>query len=68
LVISNTTYFSPIVNKVVNSLNKYGIKLAGGKVVPDTKPNCPREDVYQIESYILHFQPMFDEPQRELLG
>lgn len=57
LVISNTTYLSPIANKVVNSLNKYGIKLAGGKIVPDAKPNCPREDVYRIESYILHFQP-----------
>jgi len=57
LVISNTTYLNPIVNKVVNSLNKYGIKLAGGKIVPDAKPNCPREDVYRIESYILHFQP-----------
>jgi len=57
LVISNTTYLSPIANEVVNSLNKYGIKLAGGKIVPDAKPNCPREDVYRIESYILHFQP-----------
>jgi len=57
LVISNTTYLSPIANKVVNSLNKYGIKLAGGKIVPDAKPNCPREDVYRIETYILHFQP-----------
>ncbi len=57
LVISNTTYLGPIANKVVNSLNKYGIKLAGGKIIPDAKPNCPREDVYRIESYILHFQP-----------
>jgi len=57
LVISNNTYLSSIVNKVMDSLNKHGVKLAGGKIVPDAKPNCPREDVYRIESYILHFQP-----------
>jgi len=57
LVISNTTYLKPVVDKVVTSLNKYGIKLTGGKVVPDAKPNCPREDVYRIESYILHYRP-----------
>jgi alcohol dehydrogenase class IV len=57
LVISNNTYLGPIVNKVMDSLNKHGVKLAGGKIVPDAKPNCPREDVYRIESYILHFQP-----------
>lgn len=38
LVISNSTYLKPVVDKVLNSLNKYGIKLAGGKVVPDAKP------------------------------
>ena len=26
-------------------------------MVPDAKPNNPREDVYRVESYILHFQP-----------
>ncbi len=57
LVISNTTYLKTVVDKVVNSLDKYEIKLAGGEIVPDAKPNCPREDVYRIESYILHFQP-----------
>jgi len=57
LVISNNTYLSLVVNKVMDSLNKHGVKLAGEKIVPDAKPNCPREDVYRIESYILHFQP-----------
>ena len=27
------------------------------RIVPEAAPNAPREDVYRIESYILHFQP-----------
>jgi len=57
LVISNTVHLKPVVDKVIDSLDKYGIELAGGRVVPDAKPNCPREDVYRIETYILHYQP-----------
>lgn len=57
LVISNTTFLKPVADQVVASLEKHGIKLAGGKIVPDAGPNCPREDVYRIETYILHFKP-----------
>lgn len=57
LVISNTTYLKPVAEQVVASLEKHGVKLAGGKIVPDAGPNCPREDVYRIETYILHFKP-----------
>ena len=57
LVISNTVHLKPVVDKVIDSLDKYGIELAGGRVVPGAKPNCPREDVYRMESYILHFKP-----------
>jgi alcohol dehydrogenase len=57
LVISNTTYLKPVADQVVASLEKNGVELAGGKIVPDAGPNCPREDVYRIETYILHFKP-----------
>ncbi|HBK69523.1 MAG TPA: 3-dehydroquinate synthase [Firmicutes bacterium] len=57
LVISNTTYLQPVAEQVVASLEKHGVKLAGERIVPDAGPNCPREDVYRIESYILHFKP-----------
>jgi len=57
LVISNTVHLKSIVDKVIDSLDKYGIELAGGRVVPGAKPNSPREDVYRMESYILHFKP-----------
>lgn len=57
LVISNTTYLKPVADQVVASLKKHGVRLAGERIVPDAGPNCPREDVYRIESYILHFKP-----------
>ena len=57
LVISNTSYLKPVCDQVVKSLNAAGVELAGDRIVPDAKPNAPREDVYRIESYILHFNP-----------
>ncbi|MCF7933601.1 MAG: iron-containing alcohol dehydrogenase [Spirochaetia bacterium] len=57
LVISNTTYLKPVCDRVLASLEAHGVELAGGVVVPDAAPNAPREDVYRIESYILHTAP-----------
>lgn len=58
LVIANhAPFLKPVVDQVVNSLKKHGVAIAGDRIVPDAGPNCPREDVYRIESYILHFKP-----------
>ncbi len=58
LVIANSgEWLKPIVDQVLQSLQRRHIALAGERIVPDAGPNAPREDVYRIESYILHFQP-----------
>ncbi len=58
LVIANPgQWLKPVVDRVVGSLRANGVSLAGDRIVPDAGPNAPREDVYRIESYILHFQP-----------
>lgn len=57
LVVSNTTYMKPIADRVVSYLKSAGVELAGGVIAPDAKPNAPREDVYRLESYILHTKP-----------
>jgi alcohol dehydrogenase len=57
LVIANNTYLKPVTDRVVAALTKHGVKLAGDRIVPDAGPNAPREDVYRIESYLLHFKP-----------
>ena len=57
LVIANTKLHEQIINRILNSLKKHQVTIAGGKVFPNAKPNTPREDVYRLESYILHFKP-----------
>jgi len=57
LLISNTTYLKPVADRVKESLNKYGVRLAGNRIVPDAAPNAPREDVYRLEGYMLNFKP-----------
>jgi len=57
LLISDNTYLKPVADKVIESLKNNGVSLAGDRIVPDAKPNNPREDVYRVESYILHYQP-----------
>jgi alcohol dehydrogenase len=57
LVIANLKYLTPVADQVVNSLKKHNVKIAGDRIVPDAGPNAPREDVYRIESYLLHFKP-----------
>ncbi len=57
LVVCNDTYMKPVGDQVVGFLKKAGIELVNGSIVPDAKPNAPREDVYRLESYLLHFKP-----------
>ncbi len=57
LVVSNTTYLKPVADAVTASLRQAGLTLVTETPVPDAKPNAPREDVYRIETYILHHRP-----------
>jgi alcohol dehydrogenase len=45
--------------KVLGILKNAGIEVVAGGIVPGAKPNAPREDVYRLESYILHYKPDF---------
>jgi len=57
LVICNQTYMKPMLDRVLGYLEEAGVELAGGVVVPDARPNCPREDVYRLVTYILQYKP-----------
>ncbi|NMB24860.1 MAG: iron-containing alcohol dehydrogenase [Firmicutes bacterium] len=58
MVIANTEdWLKPTVDRVLASLEKNNVKLVPGYVVPDAAPNAPREDVFRLETYVLHFQP-----------
>ena len=58
MVIANTAdWLKPTVDRVLASLEKNNVELVPGYVVPDAAPNAPREDVFRLETYVLHFQP-----------
>jgi alcohol dehydrogenase class IV len=45
----------PVAERVVAALKKAGLELVPDRCVEGAKPNAPREDVYRLESYLLHF-------------
>jgi alcohol dehydrogenase len=57
LLVANQAHHESIIEQVIKSLKEKNIYLAGNRVTPGAKPNTPREDVYRVESYILHYQP-----------
>jgi alcohol dehydrogenase len=60
LLVSSTQPRMKALNDTIIALLKdEGITLAGGVIAPGAQPNAPREDVYRVESYILHYQPDF---------
>ncbi len=50
-------WLKPAVNRLAGILEKNGVARATDRIAPGARPNAPREDVYLLESYILHFQP-----------
>jgi alcohol dehydrogenase len=57
LLVCNTTYMKSTADAITGYLQKAGVSPAGEIIVPGAGPNAPREDVYRIESYILHHAP-----------
>lgn len=49
--------FKGINKKVQKILREAGVAVVGNGIVPSARQNAPREDVYRIETYILHFKP-----------
>jgi alcohol dehydrogenase class IV len=56
LVVSED-FFGGINQRIISSLQEAGIHMNPDRLVQGAKPNAPREDVYRLESYILHYQP-----------
>ncbi|HUU23843.1 MAG TPA: iron-containing alcohol dehydrogenase [Phycisphaerae bacterium] len=58
LLIANPSgWLAPTVEKVAADLATRGAGLAGDRALAGSRPNSPREDIYRIESCILHFRP-----------
>lgn len=56
-VVGDTQTSKPIVDRVIAALKKAGLELTPDRCVEGAKPNAPREDVYRLESYLLHYGP-----------
>ena len=57
LVIANrSAWLKPIVSQVILSLDQHGIKLAGDKIAPGSRPNSLTDDVYRMSLYMLLFE------------
>jgi alcohol dehydrogenase class IV len=58
MVIANRgEHLRAVVGSVTASLARHGVAMVPAALVPDAAPNAPREDVYRIETYMLHFKP-----------
>jgi len=57
LLVANQSHQKDEIEKIVEYLRENNVQLASSRIVPGSRPNTPREDVYRIESYILHYQP-----------
>ena len=55
LFIANQGSIDVSIKRVLQSLKDNQVKIVGNRIFSACKPNTPREDVYHVESYILHF-------------
>jgi alcohol dehydrogenase len=59
VISSKSPHWESLNNTVLGYMKNAGIEVATGGIVNGAKPNAPREDVYRLESYILHHKPDF---------
>ncbi|MBD3267009.1 iron-containing alcohol dehydrogenase [bacterium] len=57
VVANHSAWLKPTVDEITQSIRDMGLSIAGDLIVPGSRPNTPQEDVYRLESYILHHQP-----------
>lgn len=57
LVVSGSPYLKTVVDEAMDYLQAAGVEVVREHEIPGAKPNAPREDVYRLESYILHDKP-----------
>lgn len=57
LVVSTGRHSADRIQIGLDSMKQAGVELVTASCVPGAKPNTPREDVYRLESYILHYKP-----------
>lgn len=59
VVSSNSAHWAELNKTMLQLLKDAGVEVVTGGIAPGAKPNAPRDDVYRLESYILHYKPDF---------
>ncbi len=57
LVVASRRHSGQWLARAISSMEEAGVTFVTGEPAPSAKPNAPREDVYRLESYILHYRP-----------
>lgn len=57
LVVSSGRHSREKIREGLDAMAQEGITMVTDVCVPGAKPNAPREDVYRLESYLLHDRP-----------
>jgi len=57
LIIASGRHSAERIRRGLESLEASGVTSVTAQPIPGAKPNAPREDVYRLESYILHHKP-----------
>ncbi len=56
MLVSTPTYRA-LTEQAIDAIRRAGCELVPESIVPGARPNAPREDVYRIETYLLHYRP-----------
>ena len=57
LVVASLHHGTERIERQLCALQALGITIVEGKPIPGAKPNSPREDIFRIETHILHQKP-----------
>lgn len=57
LVVASGRHSGALIQIGLESMKEAGVEQVPAYCVPGARPNTPREDVYRLESYLLHYQP-----------
>lgn len=57
LVVASGRHSAALISEGLASMERSGITFATPQPIPGARPNAPREDVYRLESCILHHRP-----------
>lgn len=57
LVVASLRHSGELIERALHAMEARGLTIVGGAPIPGARPNSPREDIFRIETHILHHKP-----------